>query len=338
MTPPHWKQAQNRTIKLHEFQVYILFCTTIAFFSYFVINLNVSCDQAFEFRSKSKRPITWNFEFLLTSDPKVNHKLQNISLIHILFQQIEKDRMKKEEVQKKHEPERKRKFEEYPDKGKVNNESANNTDNFLNPEDPAEAEGKENNQFGDKDVEDKVSRRQNVNRNLRNGNSFFDKGDSRFRDERSGRRNSYRNRFSSRDSRDRGRRFVGRRSRSRDRRRSRDRDRNRERRFSRDRRRRYESPRRRDSYRQRRSSRDSPRKSSPRRDGSKRESSKRDSPRNLNKRANNRKSRSSERRQENANYDKSKEKKENHASDPLTQPKFGHKSRSSSASSRHSWT
>lgn len=21
MTPPHWKQAQNRTIKLHEFQV-----------------------------------------------------------------------------------------------------------------------------------------------------------------------------------------------------------------------------------------------------------------------------------------------------------------------------
>lgn len=261
-TPPHWKQAQNRTISLHE------------------------------------------------------------------FQQIEKERMKKEEDQQSRETDRKRKFEEYPDKNRKNFESPEHDLSALNPEKPEETEGKENNQFSEMDVREKISRRQNDGRNLRNGNSLFDRGDSRFRDERSGRRDSYRNRFSSRNSRDKGRRFVGRRSRSRDRRKSRDRDRNRDRKFSRDRRRKYESPKRRDSYRPRRSSRDSPRRSSPRRD-----SQKRNSPKPHEQCIDDRKSGSPE---NDDNY-KNKEKKDEVAEISSPQRRFERQSRSSSSSSRHSW-
>ncbi|XP_033230015.1 peptidyl-prolyl cis-trans isomerase cyp11 isoform X2 [Belonocnema kinseyi] len=265
VTPPHWKQAQNRTIKLHE------------------------------------------------------------------FQQIEKDRMKKEEDQKRRETERKRKFEEYPEKRRDITESPKHELNYLNPEGPDQAEGKENNQYDDEESGDSIARRQNENRNLRNGNSLFDKGDSRHRDGRSGRRDLYRNRFSSREFTDRGKRFVGRRSRSRDRRRSRDRDRNRDRRFSRDRRRRNESPKRRNSYRSRKSSRDSPRRSSPRRN-----SVRKVSPSHSEWRNNDRKSRSADSRQDNEN-DKNKQKKEYLADNSLSQSRFKRQSRSSSCSSRHSW-
>ena len=236
--------------------------------------------------------------------------------------------MKKEEDQKRRETDRKRKFEEYPDKSRENTESPEHELSYLNPEGPEEVDGKENNQFGDRDSDENNSRRQIEGRNVRNGNSMFDKGDPRYRDGRSGRRDIYRNRFSSRDSRDRERRFVGRRSRSRDRRRSRDRIR--DRRFSRDRRRRNESPRRRDSYRLRRSSRDSPRRSSPKHD-----SPKKNSPRRCERRNSDRKSRSVDSRQDNESH-KNKQKKDV-AEDSLSQSRFKRQSRSSSGSSRHSW-
>lgn len=239
--------------------------------------------------------------------------------------------MKKEEVQKRRETERKKKFEEYPEKSREIIESPEQALNYLNPEGPDQSEGKENNQYGDRESGDSISRRQNESRNLRNGKSLFDKGDSRYRDGRSGRRDLYRNRFSSRNSKDRGRRFVGRRSRSRDRRRSRDRERNRDRRFSRDRRRRDESPRRRDSYRSRRSSRDSLRRNIPRRN-----SPRKNSPRHSDRRYNDRKSRSADSRQDYENH-KNKQKKEDIADDSLSQPRFKRQSRSSSASGRHSW-
>lgn len=263
ITPPHWKQAQNRTIKLHE------------------------------------------------------------------FQKLEKERMKKEEEIKKHEADRKKKFGECDNKVDFDNKDIEElmNSNANRKLDEAIYEGNKPLEEA-KDVSQVTQNQDHENTNVENNginaNKLLqDKANSRRRDEKSEKRinRPYVDRFSRRDSRERGRRRSGR-SRSRDRRRSK--DRNYDRKSSRDRKsRRYNSPiRRRDSHRSNKSSRES------HKHYEKRNDDKQD------KKPNN--PESQQETEVDVARDKTKEEKMESVSDSLAQPKFKRRSRSSSSSSQRS--
>ncbi|XP_066603737.1 peptidyl-prolyl cis-trans isomerase G isoform X2 [Prorops nasuta] len=182
VTPPHWKQAQNRTIKLHE------------------------------------------------------------------FQQLEKERMKKEEDLKKRETDRKRRFVENPDEQEdASPGKLNSTVSYMSQV----TENKENDQTDEKDNSKKEKREENSNINAESNTMEFEGDKKRKENPKKGDMNRFDSKFSRRDSsRDRSKR----RSRSRERYRSKERDF--DRRGSRERRTRRFSPRRRDSFRSFRGGRD----------------------------------------------------------------------------------
>lgn len=249
-----------------------------------------------------------------------------IQLIHnyifiylILFQKLEKERLKKEEELKKREADRIKKFTENPDE---DNQIVDKFD--VEAHISEELENKENDQS-----DEKKSGSKNVDQEQDNLNTSSDINDTMTKDKIDGKHKnekllkrdlhrSYGNRSSRRESRDRSKRRGSGRSRSRDRRRSRDRDY--DRRNSRDRRnRRNYYPRRRDFYRINRPGRDNYRYYDRRNDYRKTNNSNSNHDTDINS----------------SRYDKNRRKSDN-TSDSNNQPKFKRRSRSTSSSSQHS--